>query len=682
MIRRNRWPFALAAGFASIALGAWAISTPVNDWKIAGPFGGTATSIALDPEHPNLILAGGRNSLLFQSQDSGATWQLTNLPKRHFGEVTSIVVDPADSKHYLVGMIAADNTGVFESYDCGAKWTQAKDVQFGVRALVASPSKPSRFVAGTVGGGVMLSDDSGKSWTRISDPQNMEMQAITALAIDPKNPDIIYAGTAHLPWKTMDGGKTWESIRNGMIDDSDVFSIYIDPFVPSNVFASACSGIYATNTRGDVWRKLMGIPNTSRRTHVIREDPTQPGVLYAGTTLGFFKSVSGGTSWKVLSDSQVNAMVFDPSQPRNMYLGMEYEGVGKSSDGGQTITKINNGFVDRDIRAVSSTGNKLFAIESQEGDTTAVFVSENRGEIWSRLETRGLKGVHLHAITAAKSNDRILLAGSGRQMYKSVDSGSTWKPIPIRLILQPAPETSKTAKPSSARPVQRSKSGKAKASRPVKPRVLFKEVSPAEIISLYSTKNGTQDLIFATTDLGLLKSNDLGEHWTLADLTESTGSTAVYALFMPPAPDGRLIVRTGGDLYQSKDFGDHWIRLFFPLPTSDINDLAIPADPSDPLLVAARTGLYKSPDNGATWYPDTDGLPASTFSSVIYSCAETPVAYAVAYGQLYESTNAAKSWSPVSTALPGSHIRQLWIPDYSSKRVYGITSDLGILFRN
>ena len=47
-------------------------------------------------------------------------------------------------------------------------------------------------------------------------------------------PDIVYAGTWHLPWKTTDGGKTWHNIKQGVIDDSDVFSIIIDPDKPQH----------------------------------------------------------------------------------------------------------------------------------------------------------------------------------------------------------------------------------------------------------------------------------------------------------------------------------------------------------------------------------------------------------------------------------------------------------------
>ena len=186
-------------------------------------------------------------------------------------------------------------------------------------------------------------------------------------------------------------------------------------------------------------------------------------------------------------------------------------------------------------------------------------------------------------------------------------------------------------------------------------------------------------MLFAATDLGLLRSSDMGEHWTLAELT---GSTAVYALYLPPTPDGRLILRAGGGLYESTDSGEHWTQLFFPLPTSQINDVAIPADPNAALLVATWGGLYRSSDNGVSWLPDVGKLRASTVNSVIYTHADPTLAYAVQYGQLYESKDFGATWSALPTALPSLHIRQLWMPVQNSSRLYGITNDLGILFRD
>lgn len=676
MIRISSISIAALAGMAAVSAAAWSLAVPVNDWKIAGPFGGTATTVAIDPENPKTLLAGALDTLLFESQDFGANWEPLNLPKHNLGEVTSILVDPANSSHYLVGVLDPFGGGLYESRDYGKSWAVSKSIRdLGVKALTAAPSNPAQFVAGTVDG-VMLTTDSGETWTRISDPNNLEMRGITSVAIDPKDPNIIYAGTSHLPWKTTDAGKTWESIHSGMIDDSDVFSIYVDQSEPSDVFASACSGIYASLNRGDSWRKIAGIPNTSRRTHVIRLDPAEPSTIYAGTTTGLFKSPNGGTTWKTLTNTQVNSMAFDPSQPKNMYLAMEYEGVAKSDDGGQTIKPISNGFVDRQISAVTTSGGKLVAIETQNGDSTGIFVSSDRGETWTQVRNiGGLPGVHLRTIAGSSTDGKLLLGATSRQIYKSIDGGTMWKPAPLKVIVNPPTEE---AKPKAA--IKPGKSGavrSTRARRPVKPRVVIREVAPEEISGLYMVRSGTKDLLFAATNLGLFKSTDLGERWTTVDLS---GSPAVSGLYAAPSADGRLAARTSLGLYLSKDFGEKWERISFPLPPSDVNEIAIPGDQAARLLVATRVGLYSSTD-GANWFAGAPGIGASTVTSVAYD-GRQGTGYAVEYGQLYQTSDGGGSWTLTPSAFPSLQIRELWTPESSSGRLYAITSGMGILFRN
>jgi photosystem II stability/assembly factor-like uncharacterized protein len=73
-----------------------------------------------------------------------------------------------------------------------------------------------------------------------------------------------------------DGGQTWKIIKNGIIDDSDIFAIDIDPRDPNHIIASACSGIYESKNAGESWRKVQGIPSQSRRTRAILQHPSFP----------------------------------------------------------------------------------------------------------------------------------------------------------------------------------------------------------------------------------------------------------------------------------------------------------------------------------------------------------------------------------------------------------------------
>ena len=672
MTRRQLIPIALSSSLIAFSLAA-AFDAPAPDWHITGPFGGTATSLTLDPKKPNLLLAGGMNSLVFRSEDAGENWSLLDFPKRNLTEVTSVLVDPNDSSHYLAGIISADGGAMFTSHDKGITWTTVPDIKdFGVRSIVAAPSKPTRFIAGTLRG-VMLSEDSGATWTRVSDPKNLEMQGITATAIDPQDADVMYAGTSHLPWKSTDGGKTWHSIHTGMTDDSDVFSIYVNPANPNNVFASACSGIYTSGDRGDQWRKLMGLTFSQRRTHVIRKDPQSEGTIYAGTTMGLFKSPNMGSTWKLLSKEQVNAIVFDPENKGSMYMAMEYEGVSRASDTGERIKMLNHGFVDRTISSVTTAGDKLIAIETQLGESTGLFVSKDKGESWSQLmDVKGLNTVHLKSIAAMPSEDRIFLGAAPHQLYKSIDAGLIWKPLAIRTVVTLSGPIKSSAVVSKA-----TVTGRKPVARTRKPVETLRQLTPSEIHGLHTVKNGKTDLLFAATDLGLLKSSDAGERWTVLEVA---GSSSVSGLFLSANGDGRMVARAGAGLFLSKDYGDHWTPLNFPTPPADVNDVAISADSSAPLLVATRLGLFSTSDDGGKWFANPGKIPASTVNSVVYGAGT--LAYAVQYGKLWESKDGGNSWSRLSSELPVPRIRRLWIPDLASNRLYAVTSDLGVLFRN
>src|SRR4029077_9634756 len=195
------------------------------------------------------------------------------------------------------------------------------------------------------------SEDSGKNWKRISPEKHEDLVNFDSVAIDPRDRDTIYAGTYHLPWKTTDGGKTWNPIHQGMVDDSDVMSITVDQNNASHVFASACSGIYQSPDGGATWTKFKGIPKDSRRTVHILQDPKRPLTVYAATTEGLWKTSDGGTNWHVITPAtwSILSMLIDPENSDRLILGTERLGIQVSDNGGQTYRAANQGFSHRRI---------------------------------------------------------------------------------------------------------------------------------------------------------------------------------------------------------------------------------------------------------------------------------------------------------------------------------------------
>src|SRR5258706_13308973 len=72
-------------------------------WRLSGPFGGSARSLAIDPQNRNTLLAGGRDSLLFRSDEAGASGRLLALPAPTPGTIAALISDPNASGHFYAG---------------------------------------------------------------------------------------------------------------------------------------------------------------------------------------------------------------------------------------------------------------------------------------------------------------------------------------------------------------------------------------------------------------------------------------------------------------------------------------------------------------------------------------------------------------------------------------------------
>ena len=179
--------------------------------------------------------------------DAGKQWQLLY----NFGKprvfIDNIIVDSRDSKVLYVGGHRHDIPGgFFKSTDGGVTWKESAQLKDqAIHSLAQSESDPNILIAGTYTT-IFRSDDSGETWKQLPTSNFTGLHHVESLAIDPRTANTIYAGTFYLPYKSQDGGKTWQVIKNGMIDDSDIFAIDIDPRDPNHIIASACSGIYET----------------------------------------------------------------------------------------------------------------------------------------------------------------------------------------------------------------------------------------------------------------------------------------------------------------------------------------------------------------------------------------------------------------------------------------------------
>ena len=212
-----------------VASGLLAPAAHAQHWVPVGPPGGDVRSLAVDPRNPQRIYLGTAEGVLYRSEISGLEWQRLSpgFPLRG-QSLDEIVVSPTGA--LLIGYwdVRGSGGGVAVSVDRGNSFKIATGLEGeSVRALALAPSDPRRAVAGTLSG-VFASKDGGLSWRRITPEGHEDLRQVESVAFDPRDPRIIYVGTWHLPWKTVDAGLNWSPSHDGMLDDSDVFTMTVD----------------------------------------------------------------------------------------------------------------------------------------------------------------------------------------------------------------------------------------------------------------------------------------------------------------------------------------------------------------------------------------------------------------------------------------------------------------------
>ncbi len=559
-------------------------------WFPLGPYGGDARSFAADRHDSKHLYLGTANGWIYESHDGGENWvRLSQIANRNDLMIDHILTDAKNPQRLLVGAYIVDRPfgGMYLSEDGGHTWNDLADMRGqSVRSLARSPSEPSEIVAGTLQG-VFRSMDNGVHWTQISPAGSTEIHEIQSLAIDPNDPQVIYAGTWHLPWKTSDGGAHWVSIKQGIIEDSDVFSIIIDPAQPNVVYASACSGIYKSVNAGGLFKggvsvnKGQGIPASARRTRKLLQDPDHLQTVYAGTTEGLYRTLDGGQIWDRMTgpDVIINDVYVDPNDSKHVLLATDRGGVLRSEDAATTFLASNTGFSARQVAAYAANPKHpaiVYAGVVNDKETGGVFQSTDGGIHWHQ-QSDGLGGRDVFSLGVTAGG--VVLAGTAHGVFRLengfwVDSS--------KLIAGAVPAKPSHANAAVTHPPSH-KSAVAVAGPAGAPRV------DAEIFALVPDTFA----VYAGTSQGLLRGDAEGTKWM------PVSSLPMNEARFVSMEKGVLLVGSLRKIAVSFDDGVKWTSPRLPAELTQISAVAV--DDQKNLWVGGLEGVYYSPDNGASW---------------------------------------------------------------------------------
>jgi photosystem II stability/assembly factor-like uncharacterized protein len=403
---------------------------------------------------------------------------------------------------------------------------------------------------------------------------------------------------------------SWHRVQEGIIDDSDIFSIIVDESNPRTIFASACSGIYKSIDGGSKFERMLEIPFSARRTHVLRQDPNNPAVVYAGTTEGLWLTRDSGANWRRVTDPDVvvNDVLVDPRDSNRVLLASDRIGVLASADSGLSFRPSNSGFAHRYVSSMLIDRDNIDTVYVgvvNDRESGGVFVSNDAGKHWEQINA-GLDGRDVFALNQA--NDGSILAGTNRGLFELSRAGSEWKSL------------SDTLGNKLATSVDSLGSVKVNDIK-VTPDKWYAATSAGLYTSLNQGKTWTRDIgpgKLELVALGLKRDQIVvasprkvlvsaqGGKWSLLRgipaYVDSIQSLAV-------TPDGETLIASSQGAFRRLKAG--WARVKPDASSKNINFVSY--DESNQRLLAVSSGsgsIFESKDGGRHWRRDSDaGYP-------------------------------------------------------------------------
>jgi hypothetical protein len=411
---------------------AFTLSIPVAananvELRPAPLYGGDIRSLVFDPGTSNRVFAGSSAGHVYRSDDGGAEWKNAGVEIPFPGWVVgTLAFDPDRPSRLWAGQWGIFGGGrVAFSDDLGATWQERPLGEFAgdqVYALALVPGSPGRLWLGTRAG-VLVSDDGARTFRAVGRdvPGLVHVSSLYVESGARRGGERVIAGTWRRAWRSDDGGASWGAIHEGMVLDTEVFSLHPVIGRPGELWASSCGWVYRAERWGDRWSRFKG-GLTERRTPSFRV--LAPERLLAGTVGGSFLSTDGGTNFRRTSraDLSVLAIAHHPTHPERVLLGTEGSGVWLSTDGGESFSPRPVGLRNVRVPALARLGDQVFAALVHAGPSSGVFRSPDGGVSFEPAPAE------VPAVLDLAAFDGRVLAATERGLFERAEA-TAWRRV-------------------------------------------------------------------------------------------------------------------------------------------------------------------------------------------------------------------------------------------------------------
>jgi photosystem II stability/assembly factor-like uncharacterized protein len=327
-----------------------------------------------------------------------------------------------------------------------------------------NPNDHSEYYVAVASGNIWKTTNNGTTWQPVFEKYGA--YSIGCLAIDPSNPNVVWAGTGENNsqralgygdgvYKTEDGGKSWK--HKGLKSSRQIGKILIDPRDSDVVYVAAEGsvwgpggerGLYKTTDGGKTWKAIKTISENTGASDMIM-DPRDPDVLYVafhqrrrhvftkingGPESAIYKTTDSGETWEKLKsglpggDVGAIGLAISPVNPDVVYAIIEAEG-----ESGGFFRSIDRGISWKNVNSYVSRSPQYYnEIFCDPKDVDKVYsmdvitqVTEDGGKTWQALGNDS-RHVDDHALWIDPDDTRHLIIGGDGGIYETRDEGKNW----------------------------------------------------------------------------------------------------------------------------------------------------------------------------------------------------------------------------------------------------------------
>jgi photosystem II stability/assembly factor-like uncharacterized protein len=673
------------------------------------------------------------------SVSDGLKWRMIG-PHRG-GRTVGAVGVPQQPNVFYIGV---NNGGVWKTTDYGRTWTPIFDDQptGSVGDVAVAPSNPNvLYVASgegiqrpdlSVGDGIYKSTDGGKSWinTGLKDGQQ-----IGGLAIDQTNENRVFAAVLGHPYganaergvfRTLNGGKTWEKVLY-FDENTGAVQVAIDPKNPQIIYADmwagrqgpwengawngATSGLFKSIDGGKNWKKLeKGLPTTAQGLSRIGFSiaPSNPNRLYATVEAppqygGVFRSDNAGETWTKLSDdvryygrgTDFAEIKVDPKNADIVYTANVV--VWKSTDGGKTFNAFRGAPGGDDYHRIwiNPDNTNVILIASDQG----AIITVNGGETFSSWYNQPTaQFYHVSTDNAFPYN-----VYGGQQESGSVGIASRgndgqitfheWHPVGVEEYGYVAPDPldpniiyggkiskfdKRTGQVQNIAP-EAVRSGKYRFLRTAP--VVFSPIDNKTLFFagnvLFKTKNGGNSWDIISPDLTRETMVNIPSNigiYQKEEMKKMPHRGVIYTVSPSPLDSNIIWIGTDDGLIQSTvNGGANWQNITPPSVTEWSKVSIIEASHFDKNTAYAainkirlddqKPHILRTKDGGKTWKEIVLGLPNDPINTIKEDPNKQGLLFAGSERAVYVSLNDGENWQPLRLNMPATSIRDLVIKD-------------------